>query len=258
MSTAEYLQSIFSLEGKTALITGATRGIGKNMALALAKAGADIILVQRDGKTGVKEEIEAVGRKAYIYEADLSDRKSVGGIVSGVEKMGLSIDILVNSAGIQRRNPSENFLDEDWDAVIQVNLTTVFTLCRDTGKHMLDRGIKGKIINVGSLQSFQGGITIPAYASAKGGVAMLTKCMSNDWLAKGINVNGIAPGYIATEMNSALIADPVRSEQIMARIPAKRWGSPADFEGVVVFLASHGSDFMGGEMVLVDGGWMAR
>ncbi|KAK9450183.1 uncharacterized protein V1518DRAFT_413181 [Limtongia smithiae] len=253
-----YLDTLFGLKGKVALITGGSRGIGKNMALALAQAGADVILVQRNDSDAVKKEIEAVGRKAYIVVAELSDRAQIASVVPQVEKMGLQIDILLNCAGIQKRHPSTEFPTEDWDAVLQVNLTTVFILCRDVGKHIISAGRKGKIINVASLLTFQGGVTVPAYAASKGGVAQLTKALSNEWVSKGVNVNAIAPGYIATDMNEALIADPTRSRQIMERIPAQRWGSPADFEGAAVFLASNASQYISGEIMLVDGGWMAR
>jgi len=279
--SSAYLASLFSLEGTTALVTGGTRGIGQHMAVALAKAGADIVLLQRSLENqDTASQIKKIGRRAEIVICDLSSKEQVGSIAQKITGrkdeggMGLVIDILVNCGGIQRRSPAENFPDEDWNEVLQVNLNTVWTLARDFGRHMLaSRGgiageaapegnantkRRGKIINVASLVSFQGGITVPAYAAAKHGVMGLTRALSNEWSAKGINVNGIAPGYIATEMNSALIANPVRSRQIMERIPMGRWGSPADFEGVVVYLASPASDYMCGETVVVDGGWMAR
>lgn len=173
------------------------------------------------------------------------------------------MDILLNCGGIQRRHPSHQFPDDDWNEVLQVNLTTVFTLCREVGAHMLARGPdssgrRGAIINIASLLTFQGGITVPAYAASKGGVAQLTKALSNEWASKGISVNAIAPGYIATEMNTALINDKSRAEQIMARIPAGRWGKPEDFKGAVVFLASRASAYVSGEVLTVDGGWMGR
>lgn len=176
---------------------------------------------------------------------------------------GHKITILLNCGGIQRRHPSHQFPDEDWDEVLQVNLNAVFTLCRDVGAHMLARdpdatGRRGSIINIASLLSFQGGITVPAYAASKGGVAQLTKALSNEWAGKGISVNGIAPGYIATEMNTALINDEKRAEQILTRIPAGRWGKPEDFKGAVVFLASRAGSYVSGELLTVDGGWMGR
>lgn len=172
--------------------------------------------------------------------------------------LGFQIDILLNCAGIQRRHPCAEFPDEDWDEVLQVNLTTVFLLCRAVGKHILDRKGTGNIINVASLNTFQGGLTIPAYASAKGGVGQLTKALSNEWASQGINVNAIAPGYVATDMNEALIANPTRSRQIMERIPAQRWGAPEDFEGAALFLASRACKYVSGELLVVDGGWMGR
>jgi 2-deoxy-D-gluconate 3-dehydrogenase len=178
-------------------------------------------------------------------------------------KDGHRVDILLNCAGIQRRHPSEVFPDDDWSEVLQTNLTTVFTLCRDVGAHMLTQppsatGRRGSIINIASLLSFQGGITVPAYAASKGGVAQLTKALANEWTAKGITVNAIAPGYVATEMNTALMEDEKRAESILARIPAGRWGSPGDFEGTAIWLAGRGSGYVSGQVICVDGGWMGR
>ncbi|KAH7064863.1 hypothetical protein B0J12DRAFT_560309 [Macrophomina phaseolina] len=258
------VQKLFSLEGQTALVTGGTRGIGQSMAVALAEAGADILLVQRDtSNTATKSQIEALGRKATIYTADLSDPASVSALTPKITGDGHNIDILLNCAGIQKRHPAHQFPDGDWHDVLQVNLHTVFTLCRDVGAHMLARapdstGRRGAIINVASLLSFQGGITVPAYAASKGGVAQLTKALSNEWSSKGIAVNAIAPGYIATDMNEALINDKNRADSILARIPAGRWGSPEDFKGAVVFLASRAAGYVGGEVLTVDGGWMGR
>ncbi|CAI7647280.1 unnamed protein product [Penicillium pancosmium] len=255
---------LFSLTGRTALITGGTRGIGQAMAIALAEAGADIVLIQRDtSNQGTKQQIEQLGRKATIYTADLASQESISSLVSTVTQDGHDIDILLNCAGIQRRHPSHQFPLEDWDEVLQVNLTTVFTLCRDVGAYMLTRppnksGSRGSIINVASLVSFQGGLTVPAYAAAKGGVAQLTKALSNEWASKGINVNAIAPGYVATDMNTALIQDQERAASILARIPAGRWGDPEDFKGSVVYLASRASAYVSGEILTVDGGWMGR
>ncbi|KAK5174937.1 uncharacterized protein LTR77_000073 [Saxophila tyrrhenica] len=258
------IQQLFSLEGKTALVTGGTRGIGQSMALAFAEAGADVLLVQRDeSNQTTKEAIESLGRKAQIYTADLASQESIKQLVPKVLADGHQIDILLNCGGIQRRHPAHEFPDEDWSEVLQVNLTTVFTLCRDVGAHMLKRdkdryGKRGSIINVASLQSFQGGLNIPAYASSKGGVAQLTKSLSNQWASEGINVNAIAPGYIRTDMNKALINDPNRAKSILERIPAGRWGSPDDFKGSVVYLASRASMYVSGEVLTVDGGWMGR
>ncbi|KAF2639107.1 NAD(P)-binding protein [Massarina eburnea CBS 473.64] len=263
---ATTVQDLFSLEGQTALVTGGTRGIGQAMALALAEAGADILLVQRDtSNQTTKTAIEALGRKATIYTADLSSNASVAQLTPTILKDGHRIHILLNCGGIQKRHPAHQFPDDDWQAVLQVNLTSVFTLCRDVGAHMLEQppistssNRRGAVINIASLLSFQGGFTIPAYAASKGGVAQLTKALSNEWASKGINVNAIAPGYIATEMNTALINDETRATSILARIPAGRWGTPEDFKGVIVWLAGRGSAYVSGEVVTVDGGWMGR
>ncbi|KAJ7045873.1 NAD-binding protein [Mycena alexandri] len=267
-STNAYLSSLFSLEGRTALVTGGTRGIGQKLALALAQAGANLILIQRNLENqDTADQARQLGRTVTLVECDLTDSAQVGAVVqkiTGADGMGLVIDILVNCGGIQRRAPAENFTDENWSEVLQVNLNAVWTLSRDCGRHMLEtrgvgsKGPRGKIINVASLLSYQGGMTVPAYAAAKHGVLGLIKALSNEWSPKGINVNGISPGYIATEMNTALIADQVRSRQIMERIPIGRWGTPEDFEGAIVFLASRASDYVCGESLVVDGGWMAR
>lgn len=219
---------------------------------------------QRDeSNLSTKEAIEKLGRRAQIYVADLASQDSVRAIVPKVLEDGHDIHILLNCGGIQRRHPSHQFPDDDWSEVLQVNLSTVFTLCREVGAHMLGRdadqhGRRGSIINVASLLTFQGGFTVPAYAASKGGVGQLTKALSNEWAAKGINVNAIAPGYIATDMNTALINDKSRAESILARIPAGRWGNPDDFKGSVVYLASRASVYVSGEILTVDGGWMGR
>lgn len=256
---------MFSLEGRTAVITGGTRGIGAAMAIALAEAGADIILVQRDeSNKKTYEQVQSLGRKATIVTADLADQASVSKIIPELVKSGQSMDILLTCAGIQKRHPAHQFPDDDWNNVLQVNLTTVFTLCRDFGAYLLSKPdppagkSRGSIITVGSLLCFQGGITVPAYAASKGGVGQLTKALSNEWASKGINVNAIAPGYIDTEMNTALMNDQERQKSILARIPAGRWGQPEDFKGVVVFLASDASQYVSGEIITVDGGWMGR
>ncbi|KEF62462.1 2-deoxy-D-gluconate 3-dehydrogenase [Exophiala aquamarina CBS 119918] len=253
--------SMFSLEGRTAVITGGTRGIGAAMAVALAEAGADIILVQRDtSNIQTKTAIESLSRKATIYTADLSSQNEVSGLAAKILADGHDVSILVTCAGIQRRHPAHEFPLSDWEEVLQVNLSTVFTLCRDFGAYMLKRPgpHRGSIINVASLVSFQGGLTVPAYASAKGGVAQLTKALSNEWASQGINVNAIAPGYIQTDMNEALIKNETRARQILERIPMGRWGEAEDFKGPVVWLASRASAYVSGEIVTVDGGWMGR
>ncbi|MED3972173.1 2-deoxy-D-gluconate 3-dehydrogenase [Priestia megaterium] len=249
---------LFSLDGKVAAITGATRGIGRSMAIALAEAGSDIALLQRSKEfLGVKEKIERLGRKCFIVNCDLENASEVSEAISSVVAYFGKLDILVNNAGIQRRSPAVDFAEEDWDAVMNVNLKTVWLLCQQAGRQMLKQG-SGKIINMASLLSYQGGITVPAYAAAKGGVAQLTKALSNEWAAKGVNVNGIVPGYIATDMNEALINDETRSRQIIERIPAGRWGQANDFKGAVVFLASDASAYIHGHLLAVDGGWLGR
>ncbi|KAH7158258.1 hypothetical protein B0J13DRAFT_468540 [Dactylonectria estremocensis] len=257
--------SFFSLEGHTAVVTGGTRGIGQAVAIGLAEAGADIILVQRDTTaTATKEAIEKLGRKVFVYTADLSSAASVGTLVPKILADGHKLRILVNCAGIQRRHPCEEFPDKDFNDVIQVNLNSVFTLCRDVGAHMLDlepspvTGRRGSIINFASLLTFQGGLTVPAYAASKGAVGQLTKSFANEWTAKGITVNAIAPGYIATDMNEALLANPERLASITSRIPAGVWGSPEDFKGTSVYLASKASGYVSGHILVVDGGWMGR
>ena len=234
------------------------------MAIGLAEAGADIILIQRDeSKKKTHEHVQSLGRKSTIYTADLSSQSDVGSLIKRILDDKHDPSILATSAGIQRRHPSHEFPQPDWDEVIQVNLTTVFTLCRDLGAHMLTRtpsasGHRGSIINVASLATFQGAFTVPAYASAKGGVGQLTKALSNEWASKGVNVNAIAPGYVATDMNEALINNPVRAPQILQRIPAGRWADPEDFKGPTIFLASEASLYVSGEVLTVDGGWMGR
>lgn len=221
-------------------------------------------LTQRDeSNQATKEAIEKLGRKARIYTADLASNESMTALLPKILKDDQQVDILLNCGGIQRRHPAEQFPDNDWSEVLQVNLNAVFTLCRDVGAHMLSRdadnfGRRGSIINIGSLLSFQGGINVPAYAASKGGVAQLTKALSNQWANKGITVNGIAPGYIATDMNEALLKDEKRAASILERIPAGRWGSPEDFKGAVVYLASRASCYVSGEILTVDGGWMGR
>ncbi|WP_092491699.1 glucose 1-dehydrogenase [Virgibacillus salinus] len=251
--------NLFQLSGKIAVVTGATRGIGRSMAFALADAGADIALLQRNPEqTDVKEEIEAnTGRQCKIIACDLENPDQVKNAIPEVVALYGRIDILVNSAGIQRRSPSVEFTEQDWDDVINVNLKTVWTLCQQAGRYMVGQG-SGKIINIASLLSFQGGITVPAYAAAKGAVAQLTKALSNEWAKENVNVNAIVPGYITTDMNTALINDPVRSKQILDRIPADRWGNPEDFKGTVVFLASEASAYIHGHLLAVDGGWLGR
>ncbi|MCM3381117.1 glucose 1-dehydrogenase [Shouchella rhizosphaerae] len=252
------MKNLFDLSGKVAVITGGSRGIGKGIATGLAHAGADLVLVQRTENHSLKSKLEEeTGVRCASIQADLSKLEEVKQVIpQALDKMG-KVDILINNAGIQRRSPAVDFLEQDWDAVMQVNLKAVWMLCQQAGKYMLANG-QGKIINVASLNSFQGGINIPAYASAKGAVAQLTKALANEWSSKGINVNGIVPGYVATDMNEALIADPVRSRQILERIPAGRWGSADDFAGAAIYLASEASSYVHGHLLAVDGGWLGR
>ncbi|MBT52551.1 MAG: 2-deoxy-D-gluconate 3-dehydrogenase [Mameliella sp.] len=251
--------SSFDLSGKTALVTGAKRGIGRGMAEALAQAGADIVGVSASMRPGseVEQAVTALGRKFTAYQCDFSDRAAVTGFAAQVEADGIKPDILINNAGTIKRKPAAEHPDEWWDEVIEVNLSAQFVLSREIGRGMVERG-RGKIIFTASLLTFQGGITVPGYAASKGGIGQLTKALANEWAGKGVNVNAIAPGYIATDNTQALQDDPDRSEAILARIPQGRWGTPQDFAGPAVFLASAASDYVNGEILVVDGGWMGR
>ncbi len=251
---------LFRLDGKTALVTGARRGIGKAIALALAEAGADIIGVSRcmEGDASeVGREVAALGRKFRGYACDFGDRKAIYDFIARATVDFPVIDILVNNAGIILRKPAAEHPDELWDAVIETNLNAQFVLSREFGKRMVERG-SGKIIFTASLLTFQGGITVPGYAASKGAIGQLAKALANEWAGSGVQVNAIAPGYIATDNTTALRNDSVRSVQILQRIPAGRWGEPGDFAGVSVFLASRASDYVNGSVVVVDGGWMGR
>lgn len=248
----------FDLTGRVAIVTGANTGIGQGIALALAQAGADIAAVGRSAATETVEKARALGRKAEIVSADLSTIEPVQRVVDEtVEKLG-RVDILVNNAGIIRRNDAVDFTEEDWDAVIDTNLKSVFFLGQAAARRMIAQGDGGKIINIASMLSFQGGFRVPSYTAAKSGVAGLTKAMATEWAAHGITVNAIAPGYIATNNTAALQADETRNRQILERIPAGRWGSPDDMGGAAVFLASRASDYVQGHILAVDGGWLAR
>lgn len=250
--------SNFSLEGKLALVTGGSRGLGQAMAVALARAGADIISIQRKNECAeTKRRVEAWGRKCYPYGLDLATLNSAEELAETLENTYGPVDILVNNAGIQRRHPCTEFPIEDWDLMLQVHLRATFLMCQAFGKRMIARG-GGKIINVASLLAFSGGYTIPAYAAAKGGIAQLTKALANEWAEKNVNVNAIAPGYFDTDMNTALQQNPVRNSQILDRIPAKRYGDPDEIGGMTVFLASPAASYVHGSVMLVDGGWMAR
>ena len=250
----------FSLKGKTALVTGCNKGIGKAMALGLAEAGADILGVSASlelSGSAVEKEVTALGRSFKAYQADLSSRESLYDFVTKVKTENNNIDILINNAGTIMRAPAAEHPDEYWDRVLNINLDAQFILAREIGKHMIERGT-GKIIFTCSLLSFQGGVNVPGYAASKGALSSLVKALANEWASKGVNVNGIAPGYIATNNTQALREDPERSQSILGRIPVGRWGVPDDFKGPVTFLASSASDYVNGTVLFVDGGWMAR
>lgn len=250
----------FSLEGKTALVTGCKRGIGRGMAVALAEAGADIIGVSASlelNGSEVEKEVQATGRNFKAYQCDFSNRKALYEFISEVKSNHSRIDILVNNAGTILRAPAIQHSDEYWDKVIEVNQNSQFILTREFGKDMVARE-SGKIIFTASLLTFQGGITVPGYAASKGAIGQMTMAFANEWAGKGVNVNAIAPGYIATDNTEALRNNPERNKSILERIPAGRWGTPQDFAGPIVFLASNASDYMSGTVMLVDGGWMGR
>jgi len=249
----------FQLHGKNALVTGSHRGLGAAIAVALAKAGANVGCHGRDPQRAPAcEEIQAAGCQTFHCSADLANPASYRELIEKTISEFGSIDILVNNAGTIRRSPAAEYPAEYWDELIAVNLTAVFKLSQLAGRHMLKGGKGGKILNIASLLSFQGGILVPAYAAAKGGVAQLTKALANEWASKGINVNAIAPGYMATDNTEALRNDPVRSRQILERIPAGRWGEPSDIAGAAIFLCSSASDYIHGHVLAVDGGWLAR
>jgi 2-dehydro-3-deoxy-D-gluconate 5-dehydrogenase len=249
----------FQLNGKNALVTGSRRGLGAAIALALAKAGANVGCHGHDKNPAhCCEEIGAAGLKTFYVSGDLADLRVCTSLISKTIAEFGSIDILVNNAGLIRRAPAAQYPIEFWDELIAVNLTAVFRLSQLAGQHMLERGVGGKILNIASLLSFQGGILVPAYAAAKGGLAQLTKALANEWACKGINVNAIAPGYMATDNTAALRDDPDRSRQLLERIPAGRWGEPKDVASAAVFLCSPASNYVHGHVLVVDGGWLAR
>ena len=250
--------SPFSLAGKAAIVTGANTGIGQAIAVSLAEAGADIAAVGRTAPTETGEKVKATGRRFVSISADLSSIEPVNRVIAeAVSGLGRA-DILVNNAGIIRRADAVDFSEADWDAVIDTNLKSVFFLSQAFAKHCFASQQTGKIVQIASLLSFQGGIRVPSYAAAKSGMAGITKALANEWAAKGVNVNAIAPGYIETNNTEALRADPQRSRDILARIPAGRWGDPRDIGGTAVFLASSAADYVHGAILPVDGGWLAR
>ena len=252
--------NLFNLSGKVALVTGCNKGIGKAMAIGLAEAGADIIGVSASielSGSEIEKQVVALGRSFKAYQCDFSNRDSLKAFIEKVTTENNKIDILVNNAGMILRDPIAEHSDEYWDKVLSVNLDAPFILTREIGKKMVQQG-SGKIIFTASLLSFQGGVFVPGYAASKGAIASLIKAFANEWAGKGVNINGIAPGYIATDNTEALRNDPERSKSILSRIPANRWGEPQDFKGVTVFLASSASDYVNGTIITVDGGWMGR
>jgi 2-deoxy-D-gluconate 3-dehydrogenase len=249
----------FQLSGKNALVTGSHKGLGAAIAVAFAKAGANVGCHGRDPNPGPAcDAILAAGHKAFYFSGDLADSKIPAQLIEKTIGEFGSIDILVNNAGVIRRAPAEEYPMEFWEELIAVNLTALFHLSQLAGRHMLQRETGGKILNIASLLSFQGGIRVPAYAATKGGVAQLTKALANEWASRGINVNAIAPGYMATDNTTALRNDPERSRQILERIPAARWGEPQDITGAAIFLCSSASNYVHGHILAVDGGWLAR
>ncbi|SDI33146.1 2-deoxy-D-gluconate 3-dehydrogenase [Alteribacillus bidgolensis] len=251
------IESLFSLKGKVALVTGSSRGLGQGIAVGLAKAGADIIGVSSgNGKSDTKELVEGSGSKYYELTADLTDPEAAKQLASQATLLTGNVDILVNNAGIIRRNPVTEHSDEDWESVININQNSVFYLSREIGKHMLERG-SGKIINIASMLSFQGGLTVPGYTASKHAVAGITKSLANEWASKGLNVNAIAPGYFATDNTAPIRENEERKSSIEARIPQGRWGTPEDLQGAAIFLASDAANYLNGHILCVDGGWMS-
>lgn len=248
----------FNLAGKVAIVTGCSRGLGQGMSIALAEAGADILGVDYSPAPETKEKVEALGRKFHHIEANLMVIDKIQDIVNeGIDVYG-HIDLLVNNAGIIRREDSINFTEKDWDDVMNINLKTVFFFSQAVAKQFIAQGSGGKIINIASMLSFQGGVRVPSYTASKSGVMGITRLMANEWAKHNINVNAIAPGYMATDNTAALRADEKRSAEILGRIPAERWGTPDDLMGPIVFLASKASDYVNGYTIAVDGGWLAR
>ncbi|MEH6697253.1 MAG: 2-dehydro-3-deoxy-D-gluconate 5-dehydrogenase KduD [Brevundimonas sp.] len=251
------MPTLFSLKGKTALVTGGNVGLGQGIALSLAEAGADIVSVARRDSNDTVSRVEALGRRSLSIQADLGSTAAIEPVLEQAAALG-PIDILVNNAGIIRRADAVDFTEADWDAVMDVNLKGVFFLTQAVVRRMIAEGRGGKIINIASMLSFQGGIRVPSYTASKSGLAGLTKLMANEWAKHGINANAIAPGYFATDNTRALQDDPDRNREILGRIPAGRWGEPADLAGAAVFLASRASDYVQGVVLPVDGGWQAR
>ena len=252
------IRDFFRLDGKIALVTGSSRGLGAAIAIALAEAGADVACHgNTNSPRATCDRIIAAGRKAIAIQGDLSKSDTAASLVESTLQAFGRIDILVNNAGIIRRTPAVDYSAEDWAAVLETNLSSVFRLCQLAGRQMIEQG-GGKIVNIASLLSFQGGITVPAYSASKGAVAILTKALANEWASKRVNVNAIAPGYMRTDNTIALQRDETRNRQILERIPAGRWGDPDDVAGAAVFLCSSASDYVNGHVLVIDGGWMGR
>jgi 2-dehydro-3-deoxy-D-gluconate 5-dehydrogenase len=256
------MTSAFDLHGRVAMVTGANTGIGQGIAVALATAGANVALVGRSPMAETSGRVEALGRRAIEIRADLSTIEPLEALVDRTVRELGGLDVLVNNAGIIRRADALEFTEADWDAVIDTNLKSLFFLCQAAGRRMIERftrdGRRGKIVNIASVLSFQGGIRVPSYTASKSGVAGITRLLANEWAGRGVNVNALAPGYIATNNTAALQADATRNRQILDRIPAGRWGTPDDVGGAAVFLASPASDYVHGHVLAVDGGWLAR
>lgn len=248
----------FSLEGKAAIVTGANTGLGQGIAVALAEAGADLALVGRSSPDETAEQVKKAGRKAHVIMADLGSLDPVDRIVEETQKALGGVDILVNNAGIIKRNDSIDFTVEEWDSVMNINLRTPFFLSQRAARAMIEAGKGGKIINIASMLSYQGGIRVPSYTSSKSGIVGMTRILANEWAKHAINVNAIAPGYFATNNTDALRADEKRNTEILGRIPAGRWGRPSDLAGAAVFLSSAAADYVHGTVLAVDGGWLAR
>lgn len=253
------MHSLFDITNKKAIVTGGTKGLGFGMAEALAEAGCEVVIIgSSDRVYETAKGLTNRGFRCMAVKADLRSREeNYRAFAESLALLGDDLDILVTAAGIQRRHPAEEFPMEEWDEVIRINLNSVWIMCQEAGKVMLKKGY-GKIINVASMNSFFGGQNVPAYSAAKGGVVQLTKALSNDWAGRGINVNAIAPGYMATDLNSALLNDPVRYTQLTQRIPVGRWGTPDDMKGPTLFLASHASDYVCGAIIPVDGGYLVK
>lgn len=250
---------LFRLDGKVTLVTGSSAGLGAAIAIGLSAAGATVVCHGNSrSPEETSDQIRRGGGVAYAVTGDLSDRETPSRVFEEALRNAGHVDILINNAGTIRRSPAVDYSYDDWASVIEVNLTSVFSLCQLAGRHMIQKGRGGKIVNIASLLSFQGGITVPAYAASKGGVAQLTKALANEWAKHNINVNGIAPGYMRTSNTAALQADETRNRQILERIPAGRWGEPEDLVGATIFLSSPASQYVHGHILLVDGGWMGR